>query len=155
MAAGSLKPRCGVTVSHTYLEATPDADLPIARETIIARMGSPSAGGDRLVHSDIIPENLMRTADGLWLIDWEYGGVGAPEVDLASVIANADLTPGEASELLHAYGPHDPGLVEQQRIALVVREVLWCLAQMRHSGPEGDLVPYTHRCVERMLKEFP
>ncbi|UCI22774.1 phosphotransferase family protein (plasmid) [Mesorhizobium sp. B2-1-8] len=149
-----LLPRCGVAMSLAYLKGIPDADLPVPRDRIISRIGSPSSGGDRLVHCDIIPENLIRVNDRLLLIDWEYGGVGIPEIDLASVIANADLNREEAAELLSAYGPHDKEKVEQQRIALVVREALWCLTQIRHSGPKGDLVAYTQLCVERMLSEF-
>lgn len=150
-----LVPRCGVSTSRDYLRELPDSELPVGRARILDRLGPPSAGGDRLVHSDIIPENLMRGADGLQLIDWEYGGSGIPEVDLGSVIANADLTPEESDSLLDAYGPHDPTLVERQRVALVVREALWCLVQMRHGGPEGDLVPYARSCIARMLREFP
>jgi thiamine kinase-like enzyme len=154
VADAPLLPRCGVSMSLAYLEALNDADLPVSRDSIIARMGPPSTGGDRLVHCDIIPENLIRVGDRLLLVDWEYGGVGIPEIDLASVIANADLTQIEAVELLAAYGPHDKEKVEQQRVALVIREALWCLTQMRISGPKGDLVEYTKLCVDRMLGEF-
>ncbi|MFT3987827.1 choline/ethanolamine kinase family protein [Aestuariivirga sp.] len=150
----TLIPRCGIRVSLNYLEGLPDGDLPVARQKIIARMGPSSQGGDCLVHSDIIPENFMRAKDALYLIDWEYGGSGVPEIDLASVIANADLTPSENALLLEAYGPHDSDMVERQRVALVIREAMWCLTQMRHSGPSGDLVPYTELCVARMMKEF-
>jgi len=153
-APDTLPIRCGVAISRRYLSETSDTELPLPREQIIARMGEPTLTGDRLVHSDIIPENLMRVPQGLLLIDWEYSGRGIPEVDLGSVIANADLTETDTRQLLDAYGPHRPELVEQQRVALIVREAMWCLAQMRHAGPEGDLVPYTKLCIERMLREF-
>jgi thiamine kinase-like enzyme len=150
-----LQPCCGVAASLTYLAGTPDSELPLGRARIIERIGAPSIGGDRLVHCDIIPENLMRNADRMLLIDWEYAGVGIAEIDLASVIANADLSRSETADLLEAYGPHDASLLEQQRVALVVREALWCLAQLRHAGPGDELVAYTQRCMGRMLKEFP
>jgi len=156
VAEPALEQRCGVRASHAYLKHLPDSDLPIARDLMLERLGEPAPAGDRLVHSDIIPENLIRTADGLQLIDWEYAGVGVPEVDLASVIANADLTAGEAALLCAAYGPHDAALVERQRVALVIREALWCLTQTRFGGPpEGDLVAYTQLCIARMSQEFP
>ena len=153
-APATIPARCGVTTCHGYLETTPADELPLPREAIIARLGESTLEGDCLVHADIIPENLMRTPNGLMLIDWEYSGRGAPETDLASVIANADLTPAEARKLLDAYGPHRADVLEQQRVALVIREALWCLAQLRHGGPQGDLVPYTQHCIDRMLKEF-
>jgi thiamine kinase-like enzyme len=149
-----LARRCGVSICLAYLEEVGDSELPVRRAKIVRRLGEPTAGGDRLVHSDLIPENLIRTTGGLKLIDWEYGGIGPPEIDLASVIANADLRPDEAAALLDSYGPHDPDLVERQRFALVVREALWCLTQMRQGGPEGDLVTYTQLCIERMSREF-
>lgn len=152
--ASGLMPRCGVAMSLAYLDSLPDDVLPVSRARLLERLGPPMPGGDRLVHCDIIPENLIRGPAGLVLIDWEYGGVGSPEIDLASVIVNANLDDAEAANFLNAYGPCDRLRVERQRIALVVREALWCLTQMRHAGPAGDLVSYTRTCIERMLKEF-
>ncbi|HET6388095.1 choline/ethanolamine kinase family protein [Hyphomicrobium sp.] len=150
----TIPARCGVTSCRSYLATTPDEELPVPRESIMARLDESTLEGDRLVHADIIPENLMRTAGGLMLIDWEYSGRGAPETDLASVISNADLNPSETRKFLEAYGPHRPGVLEQQRVALIIREALWALAQLRHAGPQGDLVPYSKHCIDRMLKEF-
>lgn len=152
--ASGLMPRCGVAMALAYLEGLPDEVLPVSRARLIEHLGAPMPAGDRLVHCDIIPENLIRGPAGLFLIDWEYGGVGNPEIDLASVIANADLDGVEAALFLTAYGPCDTLRVEQQRVALVVREALWCLIQMRHAGAAGDLVSYTRTCIERMMKEF-
>jgi thiamine kinase-like enzyme len=137
-----------------YLDGLPDDALPLPRERIVKHLGRPIVDGDRLVHGDIIPENLIRGRSGLWLIDWEYGGIGIPEIDLASVMANADLDSDEAAAFLAAYGSSDMQRVEQQRTALIVREALWCLTQMRHAGEAGDLVAYTQTCIERMSKEF-
>ncbi|WP_045836242.1 choline/ethanolamine kinase family protein [Hyphomicrobium sp. 99] len=153
-APRAITARCGVAICRSYLETTPDDELPIPRETIIRRLGEPNVDGDSLVHTDIIPENLMRTTNGLMLIDWEYSGRGVPEIDLASVIANGDLTPSATQRLLAAYGPHRADVLEQQRVALVVREALWCLAQLRHGGPQGDMVAYTKHCLDRMLRLF-
>ncbi len=153
-APHTITARCGVAICRSYLETTPDDELPIPCETIIRLLGEPNLDGDCLVHTDIIPENLMRTTNSLLLIDWEYSGRGAPEIDLASVISNGDLTPSETQRLLAAYGPHRADVLEQQRVALVVREALWCLAQLRHGGPQGDMISYTKLCIDRMLRLF-
>lgn len=34
-----------------------------------------------LTHHDLIPENVLETADRLYLIDWEYAAVGHPDID--------------------------------------------------------------------------
>jgi thiamine kinase-like enzyme len=150
----SLVKRCGIDMALTYLRDIPDSNLPISRPRLVERLGAPASGGDRLVHCDIIPENLIRSPSQLFLIDWEYGGIGNREVDLASVIANADLDEEEAFLFLAAYGPHDMLELQRQRFALVVREALWCLTQIRHGGSTGDLLTYTEACTARLLKEF-
>lgn len=152
--AAALTRRCGVAMARTYLDDLPDDVLPVPRSSLVERLGAAGPAGDRLVHCDIIPENLIRGSAGLSLIDWEYGGAGIAEIDLASVIANADLDAAEAALFLAAYGPCDMLRVEQQRVALVVREALWCLTQIRHSGAAGDIVIYTQTCIQRMSKEF-
>jgi thiamine kinase-like enzyme len=153
--ASMLTRRCGVAMALAYVDGLPDGALPVPRPSIIERLGAPMLDGECLVHCDIIPENLIRGASGLMLIDWEYGGVGIPEIDLASVIVNADLDRTEADHFIAVYGPCDAGRVERQRVALVIREALWCLTQMHHAGAAGDLVSYTRLCIDRMSKEFP
>ncbi len=37
-----------------------------------------------LTHNDLMPGNIIDDGERLWLIDWEYGGFGAPLFDLAS-----------------------------------------------------------------------
>lgn len=39
----------------------------------------------RLVHHDLIPDNIIDTGDRLYLIDWEYAAPGHPDIDLWSV----------------------------------------------------------------------
>jgi thiamine kinase-like enzyme len=154
LPSNSLMQRCGIAMALAYLDKLSDDVLPVSRMFLIERLGTPSTDGNRLVHCDIIPENLIRGTSGLSLVDWEYGGIGIVEIDLASVIANADLDTTEAAFFLAAYGPCDIERLEQQRTALVVREALWCLTQMCHAGPAGDLVSYTQICIDRMLKEL-
>ncbi|MDT8408875.1 MAG: phosphotransferase [Wenzhouxiangellaceae bacterium] len=46
----------------------------------------------RLVHHDLIPENILDTGQRLYLIDWEYAAPGHPDIDAWSV------DPGAAGE---------------------------------------------------------
>ncbi|WP_181918912.1 phosphotransferase [Wenzhouxiangella sediminis] len=39
----------------------------------------------RLVHHDLIPDNILETTDGLCLIDWEYAAPGHPDIDVWTV----------------------------------------------------------------------
>jgi len=67
-----------------------------------------------LCHNDLNPLNILD--DGrLWLIDWEYAGVGEPLFDLASICAEHRLGPREREALRMAYAQ---GQVDPQRLEL-------------------------------------
>lgn len=142
---------CPVAAARLYLSDLADADLPIARARIDAALRPlPSPSARCLIHGDLIPENFIRAGDRLWLVDWEYAGNGAPETDLAMVISNFGLADRGADDFLQAYGACDRILVQQMRIAAVIREALWCLMQARIGGMVGDLPQYTALCLERL-----
>lgn len=44
------------------------------------------AGGDRVLHLDLHPDNVMMTADGPVVIDWRNAMAGPPQADIASVV---------------------------------------------------------------------
>ncbi len=44
-------------------------------------------------HNDLLPANILRGADRLWLIDWEYGGFNSPLFDLGGLATNCELPP--------------------------------------------------------------
>ena len=56
-----------------------------------------------LCHNDLLPANLLAADDRLWIVDWEYAGIGNPLFDLASVVANARLDTAQRDRLLTAY----------------------------------------------------
>jgi thiamine kinase-like enzyme len=62
--------------------------------------------GPRLAicHNDLHHLNLLDDGDRLWIVDWEYGGVGDPLFDLASVACQHEYTEAERAVLLEAYG---------------------------------------------------
>lgn len=71
-----------------------------------------------LCHHDIHSQNILIDAQQrLWLVDWEYAGLGAPVFDLASFTCQADLSPAAARILCGAY-VQAGGAVEQGRLAL-------------------------------------
>jgi aminoglycoside phosphotransferase (APT) family kinase protein len=62
------------------------------------------AGAPTLCHSDLHHLNLVDDGARLWLVDWEYGGVGDPIYDLASFLCQHDAGTQERECLLEAYG---------------------------------------------------
>ncbi len=142
---------CPVAVSQRYLSLLPDAALPVRRGRIAACLALlPTLPAQCLIHADLIPENFIRDGDRLWLVDWEYAGNGVPATDLAMVISNFGLTNGAADAFLNAYGTADRNVVEGLRVAAIVREALWCLAQAEIGGMTGDLPQYTAICLGRL-----
>ena len=144
---------CPVAVSRRYLAALPDESLPRPRGQLAAAIERlPSPAPRCLVHGDLIPENFLRTPQGLRLIDWEYAGNGVPETDLALVLGNFGLTGAAAEAFLAAYGPANRKLIEDLRVAAIIREALWCLTQARLGGNVGDLPRYTALCLQRLAQ---
>lgn len=71
-----------------------------------------------LCHHDIHSQNIIIDAGHrLWLVDWEYAGLGDPIFDLASFTCQADLSPTATRALCGAY-VRASGAVEQDRLAL-------------------------------------
>lgn len=59
-------------------------------------------GSRCLCHNDAHHLNVIDTGR-LWLIDWEYAGLGSPWFDLASVACNHDYDAGQRRQLLRHY----------------------------------------------------
>jgi thiamine kinase-like enzyme len=128
-----------------------DADLPAPRVRIVERLASLQTPPVRcLVHGDLIPENFILSQGSLFLVDWEYAGLGIPETDIALTIANLELDAARAATLIAGYGPLARRAVEDMRTAAVIREALWCLVQASYGTASHDLADYTALCCRRM-----
>jgi thiamine kinase len=110
----SLEPRDDITVvdlpailDHywaTLMErGQPDPpSLRTRAEMRAAAVELSSLGPRRLCHNDAHHLNVID-AGRLWLIDWEYAGLGSPWFDLASVACNHDYDDLQRRQLLRHY----------------------------------------------------
>jgi thiamine kinase-like enzyme len=64
---------------------------------------SASATNRCLCHNDVHHLNLMSDGKQLWLLDWEYAGIGDPFFDLAAVCCYHDYSQSLRNQLLLAY----------------------------------------------------
>jgi aminoglycoside phosphotransferase (APT) family kinase protein len=64
------------------------------------RRGAASA----LCHNDLHHLNIIGSAGGVTVVDWEYAGLGDPVMDLAGFVAYHDLDGPAVAALLEAYG---------------------------------------------------
>ncbi|HKI16937.1 MAG TPA: phosphotransferase [Isosphaeraceae bacterium] len=99
-----------------------------------------------LCHNDLLAANLINADDRLWLVDWEYAGIGHACFDLANLSANARFTDEQDRGLLTAYhGEFQPGHLTELRIfkaMSLVREALWSTIQTVASDIDFDYYRY-------------
>jgi thiamine kinase-like enzyme len=91
-------------------------------------------------HNDLHHLNLLDDGDRLWLVDWEYGGVGDPLFDLASLACQHEYTAAERAALLDAYGAGGGFAVETLDAACTVFDYvqwLWYLVWAARNPAAG------------------
>lgn len=100
-------------------------------------------------HNDLHHLNLLDDGERLWIVDWEYGGVGDPLFDLASLACQHDYTAAGRTALLDAYGPAegvDEAALAAACTAFDYVQWLWYLAWAARSPAAG------HECVARAAR---
>ncbi|MBU2963013.1 phosphotransferase family protein [Citreicella sp. C3M06] len=107
-----------------------------------------------LGHNDLLPQNILRAEDRLWLVDWEYGGFNAPLFDLGGLASNAGLPDGAEQEMLGLYLGHTPDAAYLRRYgamkcASLLREAMWSMVSELTSQIEFDYVAYTGENLAR------
>ncbi len=101
-----------------------------------------------LCHNDLLPANILDDGRRVWLIDWEYAGVGHPLFDLAGVSANGQFDEPLDVALLAAYrgtSTADPQDLRELRILKTIsllREALWSVIQTVASDIDFDYQGY-------------
>ena len=104
--ARELEQRCDVS-SHRALLA--------AATQVIAALAA-TAVAPVLCHNDLNPLNLLCERTGaLWLVDWEYAGLGDPAIDLASYASQHGLDAARRFRLSQLYRAAG-GVVEDARL---------------------------------------
>jgi thiamine kinase-like enzyme len=99
-----------------------------------------------LCHNDLLPANFIDDGHRLWLVDWEYAGMGHPSFDLANLAANAGFDDDQEAELIAAYRgrvePDDLAELRIYRAASLLREALWATIQTVASDIDFDYRRY-------------
>jgi len=109
-----------------------------------------------LCHHDLHHLNIVDTGRHLWLVDWEYGGIGDPLFDVAGFLALHEMGAAETDLLLGAYGaeaPVDREVLPEARWAFDYVQWLWyrsCLGA--RPDPAGVLAKREARLASRLLR---
>ncbi|MFY9180277.1 MAG: choline/ethanolamine kinase family protein [Venatoribacter sp.] len=93
-----------------------------------------------LCHMDPTPANWIKKPNGqLYLLDWEYAGLGNPLWDIAGLLQELHLTQNQELELLQAYGDFSPQQWHLAKAELKYLEVLWYAVQQITSYQQLEL----------------
>jgi thiamine kinase-like enzyme len=110
---------------------------------------------DRPCHNDLLNANFLRDGDHVWIVDYEYAGMGDLFFDLGNLSINNGLG-ADAQELLLRLYFGDVRDVHRARLQLMrimsdFREAMWGVVQQAISTLDFDYVGYADRHFARCL----
>ena len=103
-------------------------------------------------HNDLLAANFIHGKERLWIVDWEYAGMGDPAFDLANFAVNNALDEAGDRELLDAYGGGDPEVHVLMRYMSDFREAMWGVVQRAISELEFDFAGYAEEHFARLAR---
>ena len=101
-------------------------------------------------HNDLLAANFIRGEDRVWIVDWEYAGMGDPAFDLANFAVSNELDEAGDRDLLDAYGGSDAQLHVLMRYMSDFREAMWGVVQQAISKLDFDFAGYAAAHFERL-----
>ncbi|MGZ4300747.1 MAG: phosphotransferase [Gaiellaceae bacterium] len=104
----------------------------------------------RPCHNDLLSANFIDDGTRLWLVDWEYAGMGDPFFDLGNFAVNNELTAESEQLLLAAYGTDDRDALVLMRFMSDFREAMWGIVQLAISELDFDFAAYAAEHFERL-----
>jgi thiamine kinase-like enzyme len=111
----------------------------------------------RPCHNDLLNGNFLL-ADTLYILDWEYAGMGDIFFDLANFSNNHELTPEEDRLLLDGYyskiTPQNIAHLSIMKMMSDFREAMWGLVQIGISDIEFDFREYADKHFERLSQNI-
>jgi thiamine kinase-like enzyme len=106
-----------------------------------------------LCHNDMLPANVLDDGERVWIVDWEYAGMGHPLFDLAGISANCGFSDDEDAEFLTSYRgefrPRDLYELRVLKIASLLRDALWGVVQTIASDLDVNYSEYVRVYFEK------
>lgn len=106
-------------------------------------------------HDDLLNANVLGDGERVWLVDWEYAGMGDRYFDLGNLSINNGFTDADDRALLAAYWDEP---ATDRRVAALrlmramsdVREALWGIVQSAISELDFDFSAYAGKHLARL-----
>jgi thiamine kinase-like enzyme len=110
---------------------------------------------ETVCHDDLLNANFLLDGNHVWIVDYEYAGMGDPFFDLGNLSINNGLS-GEAQETLLRLYFGSVRDVHRARLGLMrimsdFREAMWGVVQQALSTLDVDYVAYAERHFDRLL----
>jgi len=153
---------------YLHLLSGHDITLPTGYHDVVGSAGAISAAlaanpvRPVACHCDPLCENFLDTGDRMWIVDWEYSGMNDPMWDLGDLSVEAEYSPDQDADLLHAYfdGPAHPRDHARMVIYKAMCDLLWTLwglIQLANANPADDFRAYAEtrfaRCKSLMAQD--
>ena len=108
-------------------------------------------------HNDLLPANFLQSRDQLYLLDWEYAGMGHPYVDLGNCAVNFCMDETACTIFMEAYLGRKPSKAEMAQLHLLrvlsdLREAMWAYVQIGISTLDVDFHAYGMKHLNRFLQ---
>ena len=144
----------GIAVVRRYAQLArgAGAEFPANFDSLLAALGTLERALARrafvgcMCHNDLLNGNFLVDAHGrLYLLDWEYAGMGDPFFDLGNFSAHHELLPEHDRQLLAAYGALEAADVARLNLMKIVsdfREAMWGVLQSAISELDFDFREY-------------
>ena len=107
-------------------------------------------------HNDLMPGNLLDAGDRLWVIDWEYSGIGHGMFDLGGLSNNYSFDEDQDEALLGAYFQrcHSDvvGEFRVMKAMAALRESLWAVIHGSRSEIDFDYDGYRDENYQKFCR---
>jgi thiamine kinase-like enzyme len=108
-------------------------------------------------HNDLLAGNFLRGSERIWIVDWEYAGMGDRYFDLANFAINNEFSESRHAELLADYFSEEASARRLATLRLMLfmsdyREAMWGVVQTVASDLDFDFKDYAATHFERMRK---
>ena len=107
-------------------------------------------------HNDLLAGNFLDDGENVFILDWEYAGMGNLFFDLGNLSAMNEFTSEDNEQLLNLYFEEvESGHLAKlslMRLASDLRESMWAQLQSGISTLDFDYKAYAKTHVERFLK---
>jgi len=108
----------------------------------------------RPCHNDLLNGNFILDGDRVWIVDWEYAGMGDVLFDLANMSAKHDFGEAADDELLRAYfgerREREADELALLRLMANFFEAMWGVLQGAISELEFDFAAYAAENFDRL-----